>query len=267
LKNLLTRLLFYLSLLAQLLLAICPFIPWVRENIWATQITVNGFASTLATYIGVEFGCLGIMVALVLSDIRQQGKEATDQFREALRQYTPLQVRPLKENEFYKEFLGHCISAKHYVKICYFAPLPPQHGAPAVREKYYRTLPRVMKANPDTTFKRIIRDTDANRVWAYALVSDLLTATNCSVALLKDLDASKEMPLALSVQIVDERDAWLVAVGEHAGSAMYRDVALENEVLVSVLDRYFDRLWNLSRVVFKPGDSATAAHKAIFEEY
>jgi hypothetical protein len=227
---------------------------------------VNAFASTLASYVGVEFVCLSVMVGLVLVDVRQQSAEASREFRDLLRQYTPLQVRNLREDEFYKEFLGHCFKAKHYVKICYFAPRPPHHGAPQAREVYYRQMIEVMRDNPETTFRRIVRDTHANREWANELVSRLLGTTNCSVALLKDLDASVEMPLALSVQVIDEREAWLVAVSEHTGSPMYRDVAIENELLAAFFSKYFDRLWGLSRVVFVPGDTAVKARKAIFEE-
>lgn len=252
--------------MAQLLLAISPFIPWVRQNIWSPQTSVSGFASTLSTYIGVEFACLGVMFTLFLFDIQQQGKESTDRFRELLQQFTPLQVRRLKEKEFYKEFLGHCVKAKHYVKICYFSPVPPDHGARESRKEYYKRLLTEMTANPDATFKRIIRDTHANREWADEMVAHLAEATNFSLALLKDLDSEKEMPLALSVQIVDDRNAWLVAVSEHSDSSVYRDVGVENEILVEVLNKYFDRLWSLSRVAFKPGDTTAHAHKLIFEE-
>lgn len=260
------RLFLILSLLAQLGLAVSPFIPWVQTNIWAAQTSVTAFASTLATYIGAEFACLGILVALFLLDIQQQGNESSRRLKELLQEYTPLQVRRLKESEFYKEFLGHCISAKHYVKICYFAPVPPDQGAPDARKKYYRRLLSVMKSNPDAMFRRILRDTKANRVWAEEMIRHLAKATNFSIALLKDIDAEKEMPLALSVQIIDERYAWLVAVSEHSDSPLYRDVAVENEILVEVLDKYFDRLWSLSTVVFKPGYTLEQTQQLLSEE-
>jgi hypothetical protein len=264
--NFLRRLFFFLSLLAQVVLAVSPFVPWVRENIWSAQTSVNGFASTLATYIGVEFACLGTMVVLFLFDIEQQGKNSTEQFRDLLHQYTPLQVRCLKSSDFYKEFLGHCAKAKNYVKICYFARTPPDRGAPEDRKRYYLKILTVMKDNHEAVFKRIIRDTDANRQWASEVVSYFAGATNFSLALLKDTESDDEMSLALSVQVVDDCNAWLVAISEHSDSSAYRDVAIENEILTEVLNKYFDRLWGLSRVVFKPGDSIEHAHRLIFEE-
>ena len=206
------------------------------------------------------------MVAFFLNDIKQQGKESTEQFRDLLQKYTPLQVRRLKEVEFYKEFLGYCVKAKHYVRICYFSPVPPDHGAPEQRKQYYKRLINVMKTNHEAAFRRIIRDTDANRKWAAEMIPHVLNTTNFSLALLKDLDADKDMPLAMSVQIVDDRDAWLVAVSDHSDSPVYRDIAVENEILVEALNRYFDRLWGQSRIVFKSGDTVEKAHKLIFGE-
>jgi hypothetical protein len=65
------------------------------------------------------------------------------------------------------------------------------------------------------------------------------------------------------VQIVDGTMAWLVAVSEHAGAPVYRDVAIENPTVVEVLNKYFDRLWGLSRVVFQPGFNETQSGIAI----
>ena len=227
---------------------------------------MNAFASTLATYIGAEFACLGCLVTLFLFDLNKQNKEATNRFRELLQVYTPLQARRLKEGDFYREFLGECVKAKHYAKICYFAPVPPDRGAPEARRVYYKQLITAMKTNPGAKFRRIIRDTEANRKWADEMIPYFAKSTNFSVAFLNDLDDGNEMPLALSVQIVDDRTAWLVAISDHSDSGAYRDVAVDNEVVVEVLNKYFDRLWGLSRVVFKPGDTVEQAHKAIFEE-
>jgi hypothetical protein len=262
----LRRILIFLSLGLQVLLGVSPFIPWVKANIWSSQTSVNSFAATLATYVGLQFVCLGGLVALFLFDLAEQSKESTNRFRHLLGVYTPLQARRLKEGEFYKEFLGECVKANHYAKICYFSPVPPDHGAPAARKLYYRRLIKVMKANPAAQFKRIIRDTDANREWADEIIPFVMQTANFSLALLKDVDATEEMPLALSVQIIDERIAWLVAVAEHTDADLYRDVAVENEIVVEVLNKYFDRLWRLSRPVFRPGYTVEQAHRAIFEE-
>jgi hypothetical protein len=81
--------------------------------------------------------------------------------------------------------------------------------------------------------------------------------------MLVDQDEDVAMPLALSVQIVDGVVAWLVAVAEHAGAPVYRDVAIENPMVVEVLNKYFDRLWSHSRIVFQPGYDEAQSGRAI----
>jgi hypothetical protein len=257
------RLFIVLMALLEILISVSPFLSYVKQNIWANQTSVGGFASTLATYVGIQFLCLSALVYLVVLDSNDQMKSKIDDFELLIKKYTPLTVRPLKENEFYKDFLGSCVKANHYVSICYFAPQPPENGGSTERLNYYREMIKIMRNNPTTQFRRIIRDTPANRIWTRKLVSELLTPTNCTIAMLSDRNEDVSMPLALSVQIVDGTMAWLVAVSEHAGAPVYRDVAIENPTVVEVLNKYFDRLWGLSRVVFQPGFNETQSGIAI----
>jgi hypothetical protein len=258
-KTTLKRLVVFALAALQLVLGVSPFIPFVKNNIWAPATSVSQFASTLAAYIGIQLVCLSFLVALALIDFNEN---VTD----ALGQYTPLRVRRLKANEFYKDFLGGCIKAEHYVKICYLSPQPPDHGAPRERIAYYKRLVSVVKSNPNTAFKRIVRDSAANRQWVQTLIKQIDKTTNCSIAILKDSGELQAMPLALSVQIIDGTDAWLVAVAEHTGAEAYRDLAIANEHIAQMLDKYFDRLWGLSRVVFEPGFTEEQCRRAISME-
>jgi hypothetical protein len=253
----------FLTLVFQVFLSLSPFTSFGKENIWAVQTSVNGFASTLATYVGIQFICLSMIVLLMLFDFNDRTNKKIADFGTMLKQYTPLTVRGLRENEFYKEFLGYSLKANHFVNICYFAPRPPQEGAPKERNVYYKKIIQVMKDNPHTQFRRIIRDTPANRDWTRQLARDLIATTNCSIRMLQDLDEGSVMPLALSVQIVDGTVAWLVAVAEHSGAPMHRDIAIENSEVVRSLNKYFNRLWDLSRPVFEPGFDAAQSDNAI----
>lgn len=247
------RFFIWLSVLVQLGLSISPFISYVRQNIWAQQTSVSGFASTLATYVGLQFVCLGLLVYLLLDDFKNQAKSEIQRFGELLQQYTPLHVRQLRENEFYKDFLGHCVSANQYVNISYFSPRPPAVGGSRERVDYYDRIASVMKRNPNTRFRRLVRDTPANRDWVLQLVGELEGTHNCYIALLGDYDKEIEMGRALSVQLVDDKIAWLVAIAEHGGAGLYRDVAIENPEIAAMLNKYFERLWRLSQTVFEPG--------------
>jgi hypothetical protein len=247
------RALICLTFVLQFVMAASPFIPFVRQNIFESQASVSGFAGAVATYIGIQFICLSFLVTLLLMDFKSQATKDIAAFGGLLQRYTPLHVRQLRENEFYKDFLGHCVRASHYVNICYFSPRPPAVGGSPERMNYYAKIAATMRENPDTRFRRIVRDTPANRAWIFGLVSELEDTNNSSIAMLSDFEDTVELGSALSVQIVDGTIAWLVAVAEHAGAEMYRDIAIENEVVVEVLNKYFDRLWHLSLVVFAPG--------------
>lgn len=261
----LRRILIFVSAFLQLGLALSPFIPYVRDNIWAPQTSVSGFAASLATYVGVQFACLAALVYLLLEDFKSQAKSDIHGFGELLHQYTPLHVRQLRENEFYQDFLGHCVSATYYVNICYFSPRPPEIGGSPERIQYYANIAAVMRNNPNTRFRRIVRDTPLNRAWALQLVSELQGTNNCSVAMLPDLEETVEMARALSVQIVDGKITWLVAIAEHGGAELHRDIAIENPEVTAMLNKYFDRLWRLSRIIFEPGYDFERSRNALNE--
>jgi len=66
------RLLIVLAALAQLALSVSPFLGFVRAHIWDQQTSVSSFASTLATYIGIQFVCLSTLVYLLLADYQDR---------------------------------------------------------------------------------------------------------------------------------------------------------------------------------------------------
>jgi len=261
--SLIRKFLIAIFALLQIGLSLCPFVPFVRDNIWSAQTTVNSFASSLATYIGLEFLILSTLVYLLLEDFKAQSRTEINNFGALLQRYTPLTVRQLRENEFYKDFLGQCVRAEHFVNISYYAPRPPEIGGSVERVKYYREIAGVMRNNINTRFRRIVRDTPANRQWVLSLIEDLVDTTNCSIALIDDFDETVEMGRALSVQIVDGKIAWLVAIAEHGGAEIYRDIAIENAEVTNMLNKYFDRLWQLSRIIFEPGYDLARSRRAI----
>ena len=51
------------------------------------------------------------------------------------------------------------------------------------------------------------------------------------------------MPLSLSVQLIDSKQSWLVALETHEGSRGFRDIYIESEDFNVALSTYYDRLW------------------------
>src|SRR5207302_795339 len=142
------------------------------------------------------------------------GKESEEmkQLRTDLAQKVPgLELRRITDEQFYTDFLHAAQHAGAEVRICYLAPYPPGKIRNPSREQYYQQLLTIIKNNPHVTFRRIVRKTPENEAWVNQLLSDLAGCRNAHIALLDDLPADKDMPLALSVQTVDSRHVWFVA--------------------------------------------------------
>src|ERR1051325_4828746 len=112
---------------------------------------------------------------------------------------------------------------------------------------YYRQMHQLMrKRGNEVRFRRLLRQSSGNEAWAADVVRKLVGIPRVDLALLKDLDPENPdnaMPLALSVQIVDQSAVWLVAVQSHEQIGEYRDVVVEGGELPKVMQLYFDRLW------------------------
>ena len=85
------------------------------------------------------------------------------------------------------------------------------------------------------------------------------------MGLLKETDR-EEMPLSISVQLVDSTQTWLVALETHEGSSKYRDMFIESAEFNSAMSGYYERLWNRSEYLLKQG-TLTRAGQKIIEEF
>jgi hypothetical protein len=240
-----------LSFVLQIALTLTPILPYTK-SIWSSQRDATGYVSLAFTLLGIY---IIIFTATILIALQDPLSSLEKRYKEVLDAYTPLQVKTLKEGAFYRDFLSAIISAEDYVHICYFSPRPPTLAPTEERHDYDKALIGLIRKRPHIEFKRLIRDSPENRVWTREQASKLRNRTNVQIALLKDLNETEEMPLALSVQIVDHKSAWLVAIGEHSNAPTYRDIFISNADVVSMLSKYYERLWSKARVVVKPGMS------------
>jgi len=118
---------------------------------------------------------------------------------------------------------------------------------------------------PGVRFRRIIRNSDSNRRWLSELLPRLAAkCPNADVGLLKE-GGREEMPLSLSVQLVDSTQTWLVALETHEGSSKYRDIFIESAEFNSAMSGYYERLWNRSEDLLKQGTLTPAGQKVIEE--
>jgi len=61
------------------------------------------------------------------------------------------------------------------------------------------------------------------------------------------------MPLALSVQIIDDDKVWIVAAGSHQTKQAFRDVYIQDASVAAAMIEYYDRIWGESVMVLDHG--------------
>jgi len=188
---------------------------------------------------------------MMLAKGAQDQKDGLSEIRSAL----PLTVvRRLTDSEFYSHFRSAVEEAEHSVRIAYLAPYPPSDVKYQDRNKYYQEILGLMKKRSNINFKRLVRASSKNDRWIADLVRELKGRPNVDLSLLtRDLPAEMEMPLALSVQVVDGEKAWLVAIGGHETERDFRDVYIENRYVASVLSDYYERIWQVSEKLLDHG--------------
>jgi hypothetical protein len=225
---------------------VLPPNPTPKETL-DTLITVLGVLMTLTT---VVFGA-GVAMSLAKSDANDARVE---NLLSEIRQKLGLNsVKHLQDYEFYPHFLQHCESAERAVDICYFEAAPPGEPSRDVKIDYYRKHFELARQSRKVAYRRIFRDSPANKVWIGQLLNqELLNVGNVEVAVLKER-GSGEMPLALSIQVVDAKKVWFVAIATHRRGREPRDLYIESAEVAAMMEKYYDRLWARSLVVFRGG--------------
>lgn len=135
------------------------------------------------------------------------------------------------------------------------APYPPAQVSTENQAEYYRDVLKTIRRLPNVTFRRVIRQADRNKSWVAELARKLRGRRNAHIAILRrDLTENDLMPLALSVQIIDEEKTWIVAIRTHEREDRYRDVYVHSREFGQALMDYYNRLWTYSDVVLEHGE-------------
>jgi hypothetical protein len=202
----------------------------------------------MINFAGVEFAIVSTLLGYMWFVHERQ---ISSQHKELAARFPTLEARPLADEEFYYDFMGAIAKSKHSVAICYFAPYPPSASS-ADREWYYAKLEETMIKRPNIHFRRIVRATKENEKWVTDLIHKFAEYPNVNIGFLKDSE-TQAMPLALSVQIVDEDQLWLVALNSHEKSGEHRDLFLRSKDATKMLKVYYERLWSRAVVVMEAG--------------
>lgn len=238
-----------LTFVAQVFLACTPFIP-KTAGFWHAN-SPQDFYNSLAGFLGIQLLLLSTAVTVIVAKGVQDQEGGLSEIRSAL----PLTiVKRLTDSEFYSHFRSAVEEAEHSVRIAYLAPYPPSDVKYEDRRKYYQEILGLMKKRTKINFKRLVRASPKNEVWVADLIRELTGKPNVELSLLtRDLPADLEMPLALSVQVIDGEKAWLVAVGGHETERDFRDVYIENQYVAGVLSDYYERVWQVSEKLLDHG--------------
>jgi hypothetical protein len=240
-----TRTLILLATAAsQLLLAAARFLPHISA--WFGTDPEKALASQVA----LHFTLLSVGLGLLLLKESSEAQGARDAL---LLRLPPTTIRLLRDDDFYARFRAEITSAQHFVNISYFSPRPPDENSDPVRRQYYSGLSKLVRRNGHVQFKRIVRGSRENERWISSQLVLFRGVANMSIAIIDDVPETESMGLALSVQVIDEKLSWLVALGSHEREARFRDLFIDNADAAVGLNTYFLRLWARSTVVLSNG--------------
>jgi hypothetical protein len=248
-----------LTLLLQAFLAISPLVK-VSAGFWKAD-SQQDFYNNLTALVALQFLLMTGAVTLILLKASQDQNTAFGEMRSGF----PLTIiKGLRESEFYNHFRSAVEDAEHSVKIAYLAPYPPTDVAYEHREKYYKEILELMRRRSDVTFKRLVRASPKNESWVAEMLQELKDRPNVDIALLtRDLPAGSNLPLALSVQVIDDDKSWIVAIGSHEREGEFRDIYVENATLAKGLGEYYSRIWQLSERLLDGGRITPAGQKIL----
>lgn len=233
----------------QVLAAFVPFIPFFAHSLPENP-SPRALLDLQITIFGVQFAIITAYLGLALWLYE---KEAGARAASLLAAINAPQIKRLREHDFYPEFLTSIKRATIRVDTMYLAQSAPDETRHPARLHYYDELLRTIGQMPRVRFRRIIRDSENNRRWLSRLLFAL--ANNCpnaDIGLLKEA-GRQEMPLSLSVQLIDSTQVWLVALDTHEGSSEYRDVYVESAEFNAAMNGYYERLWDRSEPLLKQG--------------
>jgi hypothetical protein len=230
------------TLILQLVLALTPFIK-LTAGFWKAD-SPQDFYNNLTGFLGIQLVLVSGAVSLILLKGSQDQAGGLAEIRSAF----PLTItRELSESGFYNHFRSAVEEARQSVRIAYLAPYPPTEVAYEHRKRYYEDILKLMKRRTDVTFRRLIRSSPKNEYWAADLIRELRGRPNVDIAMLtKDLPPTHGLPLALSVQVIDDDKSWIVAIESHEREGDFRDIYVENADIARALAEYYDRIWNVS---------------------
>ena len=161
----------------------------------------------------------------------------------------------LSQDEFYQEFRKQVTKAKSIVDISHLDTFPP--GSEALRnsesETYYNNFVSMVKNNHNVEFRRVERFSTEKIPWIRKLIDGLSDERNFSLHCLALTMSERKLPY-MSVQIIDKRISFIVAVAKHTDAHYPRDILMEGGDISEMWLKYYNSmLWEPSIPIIEHG--------------
>lgn len=146
----------------------------------------------------------------------------------------------INQEDFYSRYNRFMTSANHFVGVTHLAKTPPNPMKCSVQELYYKSFFNLVKKRSNVAVHRVERATKEKREWLERIVRELKGRKNFSLFCILTNDSSEFLP-SISVQIVDDKHTFLVAVSKHDNHGGNRDIYIQDREVTEIWRAYFDR--------------------------
>lgn len=239
-----------LVIIVEFVLLLLTFVESARS--WLLGSGPQGFYILLNTNIAVIILWVGLR-----SDQfeRRVGDEVSDLNAQLERLATSTSsVTALVDEDFYARFRSEIAKAQVGVAMTHLDTHPPSPARATEAKDYYANLHEVIKSTPRVRFRRVERASPHKKGWLEELTRDFKGVSNFSLGVLLVTSNDRRVG-TVSVQLIDETHAVLVAVAEHDSSLGPRDVWITDRGAVALWKRYYDdNLWQASIKVIENGN-------------
>ena len=213
-----------------------------------------------ANFMFFQFGILFLFITVMLGigeiskktlkDAVQNTNEAVDRLARKIPN-----TRALLQDDFYTEFRKKVGSALKTVDMTHLDTASPQSYALSntITGEYYANFADMVRKKTDVDFRRVERVSVEKKDWIERIVRELGGQVNFSLSVLTPDDPTEKLP-HISVQIIDGKDVFLVAVAMHKTSHNFRDMSITDERSAEIWRNYYDNtLWEKSERVIDRG--------------
>lgn len=217
----------------------------------------------------ISIGLVGVIATVTASFDQFEGKLRDAHLTVEAMASRSFLCTAVHEREFYALWAAQFASGTQNIDITHLGAHPPSSKQSVSQDGYFDNFPRAVKKS-DATIRRVERITSHKLDWIQKLIDELGSnkAPRFSLAAFEDKAGDGEMPFAISVNRIDDRYGWIVAMAEQRSTQGTRDLFITSPPGVELLGTYFtERLWNQSTPLVESGIVNTRNWERLLDQY